>query len=116
MARPLQTSSYMRTLALLGLASLVTFGCSGSVGGDVSSASEPAAQDVAFHAEAPVLPDFKYDTGLQPASGPAQAQITLSAGGAITVDATAAPAEGKLQGKPGGVLKLDLHLKLAGHL
>ena len=60
-------------------------------------------------AEAPVLPDFKYDTGLQPSSGPAQAQITLTSAGSIIVDAAAARAGGKLAAKPGGgTLKLDI--------
>lgn len=70
-----------------------------------------------LHAEAPVLPGFSYDTGLQPPSGPAQMSLKLAAGGAIVVDAAGAVARGKLQGKPGGgKLKLDMHVKLEGRL
>src|SRR5262249_26626430 len=73
--------------------------------------------DVAFHAEAPALPGFSHDTGLQPAGSPAQVSLTLTAGGPISVDAVGTNAGGKLQGKAGASkLKLDVHVKLAGHL
>jgi hypothetical protein len=105
----------MKTISLLGLASLVVLGCSSS--GAHGGGAPTSSKEITLHAEAPVLPDFKYDTGLQPASGPAQAQLTLSSAGSIVVDAAAAGANGKLQGKPGGgTLKLDMHVKLAGHL
>src|ERR1700733_5849430 len=95
------------------VASFIVLGCSST---SISNGGAgQTQQDLAFHAEAPVLPDFKYDTGLQPSSGPAQAQITLTSAGSIIVDAAAARAGGKLAAKPGGgTLKLDMHVKLAG--
>lgn len=72
---------------------------------------------IAFHGEAPALPGFSYDTGLIPASSPAQVSLKLSAGGNILVDAQGVASEGKIAGKPGtGRAKLDVHVKLEGRL
>jgi hypothetical protein len=82
-----------------------------------SSSSDASGGDVAFHAEAPVLPDFSYDTGLQPPVGPARVSLKLTAAGSIAVDTAAESAGDKLEGKAGaGKLKLDMHLKFEGHL
>jgi hypothetical protein len=76
-----------------------------------------SSSDIAFHAEAPVLPDFAFDTGLQPSSGPAQVQLKLTSAGSIVVDAAGTKAGDKVQGKPGaGKLKLDMHVKFDGTL
>src|SRR5262249_34914849 len=81
--RMLTRRTDMAALAL-GIIAIVACGKGGS---DGESGSEP--KDIAFHAEAPVLPGFSYDTGLIPASGPAQVSFQLSAGGTIVVDAAA---------------------------
>jgi len=79
--------------------------------------TEDATSSLAFHAEAKPLADFSYDTGLIPASSPAQVQLKLSAGGGLTVDAAGAIEKGAFVGrKGGGKLALDLHLDLEGKL
>jgi len=70
-----------------------------------------------FHGEGPALPGFSFDTGLQPASGPARASLAFTTKGTVTVDADGVATASKLAGRAGsGHLKLDLHLKLAGNL
>src|SRR5262245_15723107 len=95
------------------IAPLLLIACSTTTHVDDPNTS---SQDIAFHAEAPVLPDFAYDTGLQPSSGPAQLQLKLTSAGSIVVDAAGTKAGEKLQGKAGaGKLKLDMHVKFDGH-
>ena len=80
------------------------------------SSDDPGAQ-IAFHGEAPAVPGFSYDTGLIPASGPAQVSLKLVAGGNVSVDAKGTAAGSKIAGVGGsGKLALDLHLKLEGTL
>jgi len=94
--------------AVLGAMSLASAACGGS---DEEEAGIP------FHGEAPALPGFSYDTGLVPATGPAQVSLKLAAGGNILVDAQGIAKDGKIVGKPGtGRAKLDVHIKLEGRL
>jgi hypothetical protein len=98
------------------IAPLLLIACSTTTHVIDDSANSTSA-DVAFHAEAPVLPDFSYDTGLQPSSGPAQLSLKLTSTGSIVVDAAATKSGDKLQGKAGaGKLKLDMHVKFDGQL
>jgi hypothetical protein len=85
--------------------------CGGGSSGDGATGG-----DVVFHAEAPALPGFSYDTGLQPPAGPAQVSLSLTATGNLVADATATESGGKISGKPGSTYKLDMHVKLGGHL
>lgn len=90
--------------------------CSGEATG-TGTGTENVTSGLAFHAEAKPLADFSYDTGLIPASSPAQVQLKLSAGGGLTVDAAGAIEKGAFVGrKGGGKLALDLHLDLEGKL
>lgn len=95
----------------------------GSVVGAISFASaacgggEESEGGIPFHGEAPALPGFSYDTGLIPASSPAQVSLKLVAGGNILVDAQGVSTDGKISGKAGtGRAKLDVHVKLEGRL
>ena len=99
------------SFGLFVVASAIAVGCSSS------SSSGSASASLAFHAEAPALPGFSYETGLQPASGPAQMSLTLVAAGNVLVDAAATANGGTVTGKPGGgKLALDVHVKLTGRL
>jgi hypothetical protein len=78
-------------------------------------------QSLEFRGEIPVLPDFKFDTGLQPASGPVQVQFLISAGGSLVATADAiAGGDGDalaVAGVPGsGTYTLDAHFKAAAML
>lgn len=79
-----------------------------------------APNEVAFHAEQELLPGFRYDTGLQPQSGPVQLQLVVSSAGTFSVDAIGIGIDGaqrELVGKAGsGKLVLGGGLKLDGHL
>lgn len=104
-----------RTLALFFTA--LTAACSGGSDSDAARADDVHAGGLTFHAEAPALPDFKLDTGLQPPGSPAQLRLVASAGGGLTVDAIGGTDGGKLAGRAGsGHVKLDLHVKLEGEL
>src|ERR1700733_8300782 len=80
-----------------GLTAATAAACSSS-----SSSGDGAPKDLAFHSEAPALPGFSYDTGLQPPSGPAQMSLKLVADGNVSVDAAATALGGKVDGKPCG--------------
>ncbi len=109
-----------KQVALSSLASVagvfcaLLVGCSSS--GDTGGGG--TGGDVAFHAEADVLPGFSYDTGPRPsAASPAQVSLKLSAAGARIVETTGSVSAGKLTGKAGaGTYKLDMHVKMEGHL
>ena len=106
----------MKRFLVLSAIGFVMAACGGGSSGG-SGAPGGGSSDVAFHAEAPVLPDFSYDTGLVPASGPAQVSMKLAATGSLVADTAASRDGGKLVGKPGaGTYKLDMHVKLEGHL
>lgn len=97
----------MKRSVFIGLVAAGFIGC---------SSDEPAAQ-LDFHGEAPAVPGFSYDTGLIPASGPAQVSLKLVAGGNVSVDAKGTAAGAKIAGVGGsGKLALDMHLKLEGTL
>ncbi len=98
----------------LFVAATTAAGCSSS-NGSGSGAGAPAS--LAFHAEAPALPGFSYDTGLQPPTGPARMSLKLVAAGNVVVDAAATADGTAVTGRPGGgKLKLDVHVKLEGTL
>ncbi|MDC3959218.1 hypothetical protein [Polyangium jinanense] len=94
----------------------------GACGGDddpASAVSEVVA--LPLHGEADLLPGFAYSTGLQPSGSPVQASFDLSAKGAATVDAKAAPSgsksEPKLTGMPGsGKVALSGGFSMVGTL
>jgi hypothetical protein len=102
----------MKTLCTWVTVGLVMAACGGGSSGDAAT----GGGDVVFHAEAPALPGFSYDTGLQPAAGPAQVSLSLTATGNLVADAMATESGGKISGKPGSNYKLDMHVKLGGHL
>lgn len=102
-------------MILAGLALLAA--CSGSA----PESTDLAPNEVGFHAEQDLLPGFRYDTGLQPSSGPVQLQLVVSSAGKFSVDAIGvgleAGASRELVGKEGsGKLALDGGLKLEGRL
>jgi hypothetical protein len=83
--------------------------------------SSDASNDIEFHGEQPVLPDFTMDTGLQPAGSPVQLQLMFSVGGTLAADAKAtAGGSGTMlvaAAVPGsGTFTLDAHVKLMGTL
>src|SRR5262249_11431969 len=72
---------------------------------------------VVFHGEAPALPGFGYDTGLQPSISPVQIDLMLSAAGSAIVDASGSANGSQVVGTPGsGKFALDVHIKAAGRL
>lgn len=98
--------------ALVGLSAVSLFAlASAACGGD------DASSGIAFHGEAEALPGFSFDTGLVPASGPAQVSLKLASKGNVLVDAEGLVEDGKIVGKAGtGRVKLDVHVKLEGRL
>ncbi|MEA2749454.1 MAG: hypothetical protein QOI41_3597, partial [Myxococcales bacterium] len=103
------------TVAAMAMA-MVACGGGGDAAGD-GTGTAAGASALTFEAAVSPLSSFKFDTGLIPEGSPAQVQLTLSAGGGLTVEAAAEPSSGALAGKPGGgKLSIDLHMKLAGRL
>jgi hypothetical protein len=92
-------------------ASLLTTACSGS----------ESSNELQFAGETAVLPDFAYDTGMQPSSGPVQIKFEASAGGSLKASAQAIAggtgASAAVAAVPGsGTYTLDAHFKLGGML
>jgi hypothetical protein len=105
--------AFASSLGVLVTLVLAAGGCSGS--DDDGSATGPSEAN--FAATAEPLPGFSYDTGLVPASSPAQVQLKLTAAGAIKVDAVGTKKDGKIVPRPGsGKLTLDIHVKSEGKL
>ncbi|HVK63555.1 MAG TPA: hypothetical protein VM694_03730, partial [Polyangium sp.] len=79
----------------------------GACGGDDGAASSASAAsevvELTLHGEDELLPGFAYSTGLQPSGSPVQASFDLSAKGAATVDAKAAPSGSKSAPKLTGI-------------
>jgi len=97
----------MRAILLSIISSLFTTSCSGT----------NSTNDLEFGGKIPVLPDFSFDTGLQPSSGPVQIEFQLSAGGSLEASAQAvAGGSGDrvaVAAVPGsGEFALDAHFKL----
>jgi hypothetical protein len=96
-------------MAFLSL--LWTLGCSShsNVGGSTGSLS--------FQGQASPLSGFSYDTGLEPPTPPAQAELKLSASGTIAVSAEGTVQGGAVVGTAGsGSAALDVEFQLTGHL
>ena len=85
--------------------------------GDGSGVAPAAPPEAQLTAKAEALPDFSYDTGLQPAASPIQVQLTLSAAGGLKVDAVGTQKDGAVVPQPAsGKLSLDVHVKMTGRL
>jgi hypothetical protein len=102
----------LRVFAPAVLALAVVAACSSSDGGQPQG-----ADGIVFHGEATLLEGFKFDTGPQPATGPASVSLRLTASGKDVIEARADVADGKLSPKAGtGTLTLDAKFVLDGTL
>jgi hypothetical protein len=102
----------MKTLGSLRFLGVTLSLVLGACGGGTAS-----PDGLLFRGEGTLLDGFKFDTGPQPATGPASIALRLSGGGAVKVEARGTIANGKLDGVPGtGHVDLDAHVKLDGTL
>lgn len=88
---------------------------------DAAASHTQPPQNVYFRAEAPALPDFGWDSGLQPPASPVQLQLSVSSRGVAVVNAVAtssgsasAPVLAAVQS--GGNVAIDGALVLEGRL
>ena len=95
-------------VALLALVAVFVF---------FSAAGCSSSAPITFSGQTSPLPNFSYDTGLQPSSGPAQAELTLTTKGTVSVTAQANVQGSALVPVPqSGNVTLDLHFVAAGRL
>ncbi|MDB4995567.1 MAG: hypothetical protein JWM74_2999 [Myxococcaceae bacterium] len=111
----MRTRFNFSTLFVVVLCSTVLGSLPSCGGDDVSS------NDLEFHGEGDVMPNFSFDTGLVPAGSKVQVQFVLTAAGKVSADAKAeqgGPSDSpSVVGKAGsGKLAVDGHFKLQGKL